>query len=164
MRNLKWLFWAAAAFLVQTQFSFAFGRLNITAVLVFYFGLKSLGGVNSRDFFGMNAEIRSAGFGALVGLSEDIISGTPVGPSLLSKGLIGLFTPLLFMDVIFIWTPLWAGIVIALFTLMDGIVVIGARMLFSDVNVNMVQAVQESIFQTLVNIPLSMILKPGKQA
>lgn len=162
MRIFKWFLLAAAAFLAQTQFSFSFGRLNITVILVYYYGLKTLGEINSREFFGTHAEIRSAVFGGLVGLAEDIISGTLAGPSFLSKGLIGFFTPLLFMDVIFRWTPLWAAMVIALFTVMDGIVVIGARMIFGEVNVNMPHAVREVIFQALVNIPLSMILKPGK--
>ena len=162
MKFFKWMFWAGAAFLLQTQFSFSLGRPNITVVLVYYYGLTSVAGLNSRDIRGSRPEIESVAFGALVGLAEDVISGPLLGPSLLSKGLIGFLTPLLFMDVIFRWTPLWAGMIVSLFTVMDGVIVIGAGMVFGDLNVNMTHAVRELAFQVLINILLSMGLRPGE--
>lgn len=152
----------AAALGVQTQLSFPFGHLNITVVLVYYYGLKTLENDNPREFHGARLELRGALFGVLVGLAEDTISGHVLGPYFLSKGLIGFLTPLLFMDVIFKWTPLWAGIIIAVFTVMDGVIVIGAGMIFSEFNVNTASAVQETLFQVLLNVPLGMLLKAGK--
>lgn len=160
MNILKWSLLAAVAFLMQTQFSSMHVPVNITVILVYSFGLKNLERVSTREYFGSKTEIQSTLFGATIGLIEDALLGSVIGPNLLGKGLIGFITPVIFADVVFRWTPFWGMMVAIAFTLLDGVIVIGSRAVFSDLNINFVQAFLNVLIQAVINIPFGMLLKP----
>ncbi|MBI5212642.1 MAG: hypothetical protein HY957_04635 [Nitrospirae bacterium] len=163
MNYAKWIFLIFMAFLLQTQFSFFRSPLTFTVVLAYYFALKSLPRqAYSGGYFGSGAEIKSAAFGAFIGLLEDILSGSVVGPNFFSKGLIGFISVVAFTEVVFKWTPVLGIITIVLFTALDGIIVAGMRFLFTAIHINVVAAAQIIFIQALVNIPAGIILKPKK--
>ncbi len=163
MNYAKWIFIIFLTFLLQTQFSFFRSPLTFTVVLAYYFALKGLPRQShSGGYFGSGAEIKSAAFGAFIGLLEDILSGSIVGPNFFSKGLIGFISVVAFTEVVFKWTPLLGIITIVLFTALDGIVVTGMRFLFASIHINVVAAAQIIFIQALVNIPAGIILKPKK--
>lgn len=163
MNYAKWIFIIFLTFLLQTQFSFFHNPLTFTIVLAYYFALKSLPRQSKAgEYFGSGAEIKSAAFGAFIGLLEDILSGSVIGPNFLSKGLIGFVGVVAFTEVVFKWTPLLGIITIVLFTALDGIIVAGMRFLFTSMHINAVAAAQIVFIQALVNIPFGIILKPKK--
>ncbi|MCL4457454.1 MAG: hypothetical protein M1147_09530 [Nitrospirae bacterium] len=163
MNYAKWIFIIFLTFLLQTQFSFFRSPLTFTVVLAYYFALKSLPRQSQGgEYFGSGAEIKSAAFGAFIGLLEDILSGSVAGPNLFSKGLIGFIGVVAFTEVVFKWTPVLGIITIVLFTALDGIIVTGMRSLFTSIHINAVTAAQIIFIQALVNIPFGIILKPKK--
>src|SRR5208283_132287 len=135
MNALKWVLLALLVFLLQTQSALIKDYLNLPVILVYYFGLKSYKRNYGQDYSGNKAALESMVFGAIIGLTEDVISGSVFGPGLLSKGLLGLLTPVVFTDMVFRWTPLWGAIIIVIFTILDGIVVIGSRIPFTGIHV-----------------------------
>jgi cell shape-determining protein MreD len=160
IKILKWLLLAATAFLMQTQLSSMHISVNITVVLVYFFGLKNLERVSTREYFGSKAEIQSTLFGAITGLAEDAIMGSVIGPNLLSKGLIGFITPVIFADVVFRWTRFWGMMILITFTFLDGAIVIGSRAVFTDLNINVWSAFLNMLVQAVINVPFGMLLKP----
>ncbi len=163
MKYLAWAFFIFLTLLIQTQFSVFNAPLNMTVVLTYYFALKSLPRKSMTDgYFGSRAEIKSTAFGALVGLLEDIISGSIIGPNFFSKGLIGFISVLTFTEVVFRWTPVLGVITVIVFTILDNIIVTGSRIIFSGINISMLNALHTAIIQAIVNMPLGIILKPTK--
>lgn len=160
IKIFKWGLLAIMAFIVQTQLSFLHNSLNLTIVVVYLFGLRNLDRVPERGYFSSRSEIETTAFGALTGLAEDILMGSLIGPGFLSKGLTGFFTSVIFSDVVFRWTRIWGAAAIAVFTLLDGVILIGARSMFSDLNINSPHVLQSIIVQILLNIPFGIILKP----
>src|SRR5208337_172963 len=133
---------------------------NLTVVLVYYFGLKSHQRNADRDFSGSKSELESVAFGVIIGLMEDVISGSIIGPGLLSKGLLGLMTPVVFTDMIFKWTPLWGAIIVVIFTLFDGMVVVSSRIMFTGIHVTGALLFQAMCVQSVLNIPFGILLRP----
>jgi cell shape-determining protein MreD len=160
MNALKWIVLALLVFLLQTQFYFMRYFSNLTVILVYYFGLKSQQRNSDRDYSGSKAEFESVAFGVIIGLMEDVISGSIIGPGLLSKGLLGLMTPVVFTDMIFKWTPLWGAIVIIIFTLFDGMVVVCSRIMFTGIHVSGATLFQAMFVQSIMNIPFGIFLLP----
>ena len=160
MNALKWMLLAALVFLLQTQCYFIRDFSNLTVILVYYFGLKSHQHNSEHDFSGSTSEIESVTFGVIIGLMEDVMSGSVIGPGLLSKGLLGLMTPVVFTDMIFKWTPLWGAIIVVIFTLIDGMVVVCSRMLFTGIHVTGALFFQALCVQSLVNMPFGILLRP----
>jgi len=160
MNALKWILFTVVVFLLQTQCSFLRNFSNLTVILVYYFGLKSYQRNSDRDYSGSKSEFESVAFGVIIGLMEDVISGSVIGPGLLSKGLLGLMTPVVFTDMIFKWTPLWGIAIVVIFTLFDGIVVAGSRIMFTGIHVTGALLLQAMCVQSLMNIPFGIILRP----
>lgn len=160
MKILKWLFLIVLVFLLQTQFYLLKDFFNITVALVYFFGLKSLRNVSAREYSSSRIEVESIIFGIAVGLAEDILSGSIIGPGLLSKGIIGLITPVIFTSMVFKWTPLWGVIIIAIFTILDGVIVMGSRVLFTGIHLTGVNVLQMLLIQPIMNIPFGIFLKP----
>lgn len=160
MTVLKWALLSAGAFFIHTQFSSFSVLFNPTVVLVYYFGIESLNRISSKKFFPVRIEFESAAFGALIGFVEDALTGSIIGPSLLSKGLVGFITPFVYTEIVFRWTPFWAGALLALLTFCDGWAVAGARSVFSETIINNAQVLKVVIFQCLVSLPFAFILKP----
>ncbi|HEX8948034.1 MAG TPA: hypothetical protein VF790_03675 [Dissulfurispiraceae bacterium] len=160
MKVLKWMACVVFVFLLQTQFFFLRDFLNIPVLLAYYFGLRSLEVVSAREYSSSRAEIGSVLFGAAVGLVEDVLSGSIIGPGLLSKGFIGFMTPVIFTSLVFKWTPLWGGIITVLFTLMDGMILTGTRVLFTGIHVSGIGIFQILLIQALLNLPFGLVLRP----
>ncbi|MEW6116342.1 MAG: hypothetical protein AB1553_05515 [Nitrospirota bacterium] len=160
MKMLKWMLLVALIFLIQTQFSSLKNFFNGAVILVYLFGLKSRQDISLHGYFSSKTEIKSTLFGAFLGLAEDILSGSIIGPGLLSKGLLGLIAPVIFTDMVFRWTPLWGGIVMALFTLIDGGIIIGSRVLFTGIEISGFTAFQVMVVQAVMSIPFGIIVKP----
>lgn len=160
MKILKWILLAAFIFLLQTQFSSLKDYLNITVTLVYYFGLRCLQNISARDYSVNKVVLESTAFGIAVGLAEDILSGPIIGPVVLSKGMVGFITPVIFTNVVFRWTPLWGGIVLVILTVLDGVALAGSRVLFTGIQVSGVTVFHILVVQALMNIPFGIILKP----
>lgn len=163
MNYVKWAFFIFLTFLIQTQLSIFHSPLNLTVVTVYFFSLKSLPRHPKTDvYFGSKSELKSAVFGAFVGLLEDILSGSIIGPNFFSKGLTGFLTIVVFTEVVFKWTPLLGAITIIIFTILDGVIVTGSRIIFTNINISILDVLQTILIQTGVNIPFGIILKPSK--
>jgi len=132
--------------LVQGSVSFIHIKLNLTVILVCYIGMK-------------RGEIPGMFFGALIGLIEDIISGSLLGPNILSKGLIGYLSSSLYKK-LFIWTPLLGVINIFSLTFLDCSIVFILRSIFDKVPVNIGTALFIIITKSIVNAPLGIFIKP----
>ncbi|MFO0754610.1 MAG: hypothetical protein U0411_14950 [Thermodesulfovibrionales bacterium] len=159
-RFLKWIVFAVLAILVQTQLSFLSGFFSASLILVYFFGLRTRLKLSAYEWSGNKVELESVLYGALVGMVEDVFTGSLIGPGLLSKGLIGLLTPVAFTDLVFKWTPLWGGIVIVLFTLLDGVVVIGSRTFFTGIQVSLPVLLQLFLVRSLAGLPFGILLRP----
>lgn len=160
MNILKWTLIAALVFLLQTQWPFINNFTNLTVILVYYFGLKSYQRNTARGFSGARAELGSVAFGMTIGLMEDILSGTMIGPGVLSKGLLGLITPVIFTDMVFKWTRVWGAVVVITLTLFDGSVLISSRVLFTGIHVTAGTLFQILCVQSFFNLPFGLMLRP----
>ncbi len=160
MNGLKWTLLVMLVFLLQTQSFFIKDFSNLTVILVYYFGLKSYQRDTKHGLSGSKAELGSFAFGVIIGLMEDVMSGAIIGPGVLSKGLLGLLTPVVFTDMVFKWTPLWGAIIVVIFTLLDGLVLIGSRIFFTGIHVTAATLFQIICIQSFVNMPFGILLRP----
>ncbi|HXW69769.1 MAG TPA: hypothetical protein VEJ88_09215 [Dissulfurispiraceae bacterium] len=160
MNALKWILLTLLVFLLQTQCYFIRDFSDLPVILVYYFGMKSHQRNSDRDYSGTKPELESVAFGVIIGFMEDVLSGSLIGPGLLSKGLVGLMTPVIFTDMIFKWTPLWGAITVIIFTLFDGMAVVGSRIIFTGIHVNGAILFQAICVQSIMNIPFGILLRP----
>ena len=160
MRLLKWIIFAIFAILLQTQFSFLGRFFSGTVIIVYFFGLRSRLKLSAFAWTANKVEVTGVVYGALVGIVEDVITGSVIGPGLLSKGLIGLLTPIVFTDFIFKWTPLWGGIAIVLFTLLDGAVIVATQTYFAGIHISGISLIQIFLLRSIMNAPFGVLLKP----
>lgn len=148
-----YLLWAAVTFLtliIQGSFSLFDVAPNFTVVLAYYAGIKK-------------REIKGMFLGALVGIVEDSISGTFLGPNLLSKGLIGYLSSFIYSR-FFIWTPLLGIISISLLTIVDSLVVFIAKSVFDRMPMGIGAAIFVILVQSLINALFGAFIKPAKEA
>jgi len=164
MSYIKWILFIFLIFLAQTQIALFNVPLNLTMVIVYAFGLKKLEKAKTYKYVGKYSskglEIKSAAFGAGVGLLEDIIAGGILGPAFLSKGIIGFLIIVIFTDIVYRWTPLIGIITIIALTVLDNVVVTGLQALFTDISINYLKVLQILFVQALANIPFGIIFKP----
>ncbi len=102
-------------------------------------------------------------FGALIGLIEDIISGSLIGVSAFSKGTVAFLTIQAFNNIFFKWTPLLGCIVIIILTFVDNIIILGLRKLFLLSSINVFSIAEMILIQTIINLPFGIILKANKK-
>jgi rod shape-determining protein MreD len=144
-----YVLWAVIIFLtfiVQGSISLFDVTPNLTVILACYAGIKK-------------GEVKGMFIGSLIGIIEDSISGSFFGPHLLSKGLIGYLSSLIYSR-FFIWTPLLGIISIAALTLTDSVMVFLSRSIFDKMPVHIGAAAFIIIVQSLLNAPLGLLLKP----
>jgi len=144
-----YLLWAAITFLtfiIQGSVSLFDVTPNLTVVLACYAGIRK------KEFKGMF-------FGSLIGIVEDSLSGTFLGPNLLSKGLVGYLSSFVYSR-FFIWTPLLGIISIFVLTSIDSTVVFISRSFFDKIPVSTGSAAFIIAIQSLLNAPLGIFLKP----
>jgi hypothetical protein len=164
MAMIAWFFLAAAALLLQPKLALFDCPLNLTLALVYAFSIKTAphqpAASGSSD---VTPEIMSAAFGAGIGLVEDVMTGFILGPNLLSKGLAGLVSSLVYREIFFQWESVLGGVVLAVLTMLDCLVVIAARQLFSNASIGGPAVANLLIIQSIMNIPLGLVLRPGHQ-
>jgi rod shape-determining protein MreD len=146
---MKYVFWVLATlfiFILQGSISLFDITPNLTAALACYAGIKK-------------REIKGMFLGSLIGVIEDSLSGAFLGPNLLSKGLVGYLSSFIYSR-FFVWTPLLGIISIFVLTLTDGFIVFMSRGIFDKMPANSGAAAFIIIFQSLLNAPLGIFLKP----
>ena len=121
---------------------------NLTVLLACYLGIKK-------------GEVQGLFFGSVIGLIEDSFSSAFLGPNLLSKGLIGYLSSLIYSK-FFIWTPLLGIVSTFVLTLTDCLIVFLARSIFDKMPVGIGTASFIIIMQSLFNAPLGILLRPKK--
>jgi rod shape-determining protein MreD len=149
---MRYIFWIAVTFftfLIQGSISIFDITPNLTTVLACYAGIRK-------------KEKKGMFMGSLIGLVEDNIASPFLGPNLLSKGLIGYFSSLVYSR-FFVWTPVLGMISISVLTLADGFVVLMSRSIFDKMPVNFWAAAFIVLIQSLLNAPFGIFLKPKKE-
>ncbi|MCI0469350.1 MAG: hypothetical protein L0Y62_04720 [Nitrospirae bacterium] len=164
---MKWFILVAAAFIAQAQFAVFNISLNLVMLPCYIFSLRKASfrmdiiqsGWTGR-YTGIGAEAKGAVFGAVIGILEDILNGSLVGPSMFSKGIIGFLSAVEFSERFFKWTPLLGGVSIAFFSIIDGSISTGMRLLFGSTIISGAGVLQIVFMQAIVNAPFGVILKP----
>jgi hypothetical protein len=166
-KPLKIAGWAAAAllaFLLQPKITVFGYPLNLTMALVYVFAARTVslqpGGPSFTD---VTAETRVALFGAVIGLIEDMMSGSIPGVNMMSKGLLGLFIVFLYRDIISQWTPVIGAVALFLVTVLDAAVVVTVSQLATDMDINEFAAAQMALAQAAINIPLGCFFRFGQK-
>ena len=146
---MKYVLWAVVIFLtfvIQGRVSLLGTTPNFTAVLAYYAGIRK-------------GESNGLFLGSFIGIVEDSLSGTFIGPNLLSKGLVGYLSSLL-SGSFFRWTPLLGIIGISLLTSIDSISVFVSRSFFYEIPASTQAAVFMVAIKSLINAPLGIFLRP----
>ncbi|MEW6674512.1 MAG: hypothetical protein AB1348_00570 [Nitrospirota bacterium] len=143
---IRWTSIILLTFLIQGKVSLFDIPPNFTSVLAYYAGIR-------------NGETKGMFLGSLIGIIEDSLSATFLGPSLLSKGLVGYFSSFM-SGSFFRWTPLLGIIGISILTLVDSIVVLISRGIFDRMPVSIGAAVFIVTIQSMINAPLGIFLRP----
>ncbi len=149
MRYFLWATIIFSTFIIQGSISLFDVTPNLTAVLACYAGVKK-------------GEVKGMFSGSLIGIVEDSLSGAFLGPNLLSKGLIGYLSSFIYSR-FFVWTPVLGIISISFLTLTDGFIVFLSRSIFDKMPANIGAAAFIILFQSLLNAPFGMFLKPKNE-
>src|SRR5512147_2878549 len=104
------------AFLLQIKISILGVPPDLTAAVAYYFGITG-------------GSTKGVLFGSLIGLIEDSVGGSILGPNLLGKGLVGFFSSFMSGSPLR-WTPLLGIVSLAILTLMDGSIILLSRAIF----------------------------------
>jgi len=147
-----YLLWIVLVFLtvvIQASISFFDITPNLTVILAFSAGIRY-------------GDIKGMFIGSFIGIIEDSLSGTLLGPNLLSKALIGYASSFLYSR-FFMWTPLIGMISLSLFTFADSLAVFILRSIFSRMPSDAGTAFVIILIQSLFNAPLGLFLKPKKE-
>ena len=159
-----WVITAIITLLLQPKLSLFEYPLNLSVAVVYAFGIKqAMQRSAATGSANVSAEIRATIFGAAVGLIEDGMTGSMIGPNVLSKGLTGIISSFVFRDIFFLWESSLGGIVLCLLTMADGLVVVGSRLLFSNTVIGGRAVVELIIIQAIMNIPIGLLVKPGQK-
>ncbi|HHN65531.1 MAG TPA: rod shape-determining protein MreD [Nitrospirae bacterium] len=134
---------------IQSLLTVTSFKLNLAILPVFYLGFKK------GDLAGF-----SSGIGA--GLLEDILSGSIIGPSTLSKGMIGLFSHLLY-EKFFVWTYLLGIVSVFLITIVDELIIYASMTIFSHQPLPFSSFATASLIKALVNSPFGGIIKKDEE-
>ena len=138
----------AGVFLLQSLISTTLIKLNLTLLLVYYFGLKK-------------GETQGAAVGISVGFLEDTLSGHIIGPGMLGKGLVGILSTYLSSG-FFIWTPMIGIVSVFTLTMIDETVVYVSLSLFSQRPAPLQDFVAMAFIKALINAPFGLLIKPEK--
>jgi hypothetical protein len=161
---VAWVCAASLAILFQPKITIFDFPLNLTVVLVYAFAIMAPPLQSaSTSFTDVSAEIRGSSFGAAIGLIEDAMSGTIPGLNVLSKGLIGFISSIIFRDFFSQWTPVIGGIVIFMLTILDGAIVMLTGEFIAGINMGGSSAIQMIFMQAIVNFALGCLIKSGQK-
>jgi len=143
-----WTVIAALIFLLQSVISTGLLKLNLTLLLVYYFGLK-------------RGELQGAAVGISVGFLEDAVSGQLIGPGMLGKGLAGIL-PAYLSEGFFIWTPLLGMLAVFTLTVVDETVIYTSLSLFSQRPAPFQDFIALTFVKALINAPFGWLIRPGR--
>jgi rod shape-determining protein MreD len=146
---MTYVLWAGIilfTFFIEERISVFHVAPNFAALLVYYAGIRK-------------GKLEGLFLGSIVGTVEDSLSGTFLGPNLLSKGIIGFFSSFM-SGSFFRWTPLLGAIGIGVLTMVDNTIVFTTRSFFDRMPTGFKAAAFKIIIQSLINIPLGLFLKP----
>lgn len=149
MKKLLFIFIILLAFLFESRVSVLGVSPNLTAAIVYYFGLK-------------NGETKGILFGSLIGIIGDSLSGGILGPNLLGKGLVGFFASFM-SGSFFRWTPLFGMIGMSVLTAFDGIIVFMSRAVFERMPTSISNAITIVLISSLLNSLLGIFLRPRNE-
>lgn len=162
MRYLKWIILSFFAFFTQIQLSTILNiPLNFLVILVYYYALKNISELPKKDVFKRwSVEMKVSFFGVLIGLCDDLLSGTLIGPSMFSKGTIAILTVESFSSIFFNLTPLLGVVAVVAITILDNIIILAFRMLFSSLSdINLTMIMKMIFSQAIMNLPFGIIIK-----
>jgi rod shape-determining protein MreD len=149
MIYLLWIVIVFLTIIIQASISLFDITPNLTIVLAFYAGIKY-------------GDIKGMIIGSFIGIIEDSLSGTLLGPNLLTKGLVGYTASFLYSR-FFMWTPLLGMVSISLFTFAESFMVFILRSIFNRMPAGTGAAFTIILIQSLFNAPLGLFLKPKKE-
>ena len=147
-----YILWAVIIFftiIVQGSISLFDITPNFTAALAYYLGIK-------------RGEMKGLFLGSLIGIVEDCLSSSFLGPNLLSKGLIGYLSSVISKK-IFIWTPVLGIISISMLTITDSFIVFISKSLFHIMPMSVHTALFIMLIQSLLNAPMGIFIKPDEK-
>jgi rod shape-determining protein MreD len=147
---MKYIHWALAIFfslIIQSKLSILGVAPNLTALLAYYAGVRY-------------GETRGLLVGALVGILEDSVSSSLIGPNMLSKGAIGYFASYAVYGGVFRWTPILGIIALSLLTFIDSSIVFLSRSLFDVMPAAISTYLFITLMQSLLNAPAGIFIKP----
>jgi rod shape-determining protein MreD len=146
---MKYILWTGVilfTFFIEERISIFHVAPNFTALLVYYAGIRK-------------GEFEGLFIGSIVGTVQDSLSGSFLGPNLLSKSIIGYFSSFM-SGSFFRWTPLLGAIGIGVLTMVDNTIVFATRSFFDRMPTSFKAAAFKIIIQSLINVPLGLFLKP----
>jgi rod shape-determining protein MreD len=146
MKRVWLLVCVVAAFVIQSQVSLFGVAPNLTVVVAYYLGIK--GGA-----------ARGMALGSIIGIIEDSVGGSILGPNLLGKGMVG-FLASFSSGSLFRWTPLLGMISILALTAMDGAVVFLSRSIFGTSPGSLSRGILILLAQGFLNLILGIFIKP----
>ncbi|HMK60492.1 MAG TPA: hypothetical protein VK452_05020 [Dissulfurispiraceae bacterium] len=159
-----WICLAVLALIFQPKLSLFEYPLNLSVVVVYAFGIRqSIQQSMAAGSDDVSPEIKATIFGAVVGLLEDGISGSSIGPNLLGKGTVGLISSIVFRDIFFQWESSLGGIVLCILTIVDGFIIVVLRAVFFNTTIGGWATAQLIAMQAIMNIPLGLLIAPGQK-
>ncbi len=162
MSVFYWFVLTIVAFLCQTQLA-VFGRpVNLSVALIFLFSL-SKAKPYVKGYWSGKGEIHAALFGSLVGLIEDALANSIIGPSMMSKSLVGIACVFIFSDVFFKYTAPLGTLILALSTAADYLIMAGIRYSLTDMALNPMIMLGTILVQSLINAPLGYLMLMSKK-
>lgn len=161
MKYIKWTFLFLTVFIIQIKLSTIFNvSLNFLIILVYAFALKNLPSQSKKDTYqDWIINIKIVLFGILIGLLEDLLSESLIGPSIFSKGMIAFLTVHFFTVLFFRWTPLLGAIFLSALTFIDNLMIYGFRIFFSHIDISNLFLLKTILFQIALNLPFGIIIK-----
>jgi hypothetical protein len=82
---------------------------------------------------------------------------------MLSKGLTGFISSIVFRDIFYQWTPVIGCVVLFVLTLFDGLVLMLAGQFIAGISHRTFDVVDMVLIQAVLNIPLGLFIKSGQK-
>jgi len=146
MKTFVLLLAATASLVLQTTVTFHGLSPALTTLLAYYVGLSS-------------GAAKGTLFGSLLGTVEDSIGGGMIGPNLLGKGIVGLFSSFLSGGP-FQWSPLLGTVYAFVLTVMDGAVVFIVKGVYETFPAPPARAALILALQGVLNACAGALIKP----
>jgi len=143
---LLWIIILLTIIFFESMIALPYLKLNLTLVPVYYIGVRE-------------GAFQGCLSGIFTGFLEDAISGDFIGPSILSKGFIGIISSYL-SDRFFIWKPMLGIISIFLLSMIEETIVYFSLTIFSKGPTSFQEFLMMSFIRSIINIPAGRFIKP----